>query len=176
MKLKELLNNEKFLSKYGDYETVGDLYMAVRENDKLQLVFNVQEPKPKSVWDLKSEDECWTLDETGGITNERYGDGFFNDEIREFGNVFLTEKEILKEKERRKVETLLLKHGGRRWFESDKSNYILYLDTYDDEIDYMWVGEHRYQGTIYFASEDEIIRAIGEIGEERIKKALFEVR
>lgn len=176
MKLKELLNNETFLSKYGDYEIVRNSYTAVRENDKLQLVFDVQEPTPKSVWDLKSKDECWTLDETGGITHERYGDGFFNDERRKLGNVFLTEKEALKENERRKVETLLLKNGGRRWFKRDNMNYLLEYDYKFEKLTYTGSGRPAWQGLIYFDTKAQIENAIEQIGAERIKEALFEVR
>ena len=159
MKLKELVEQ------YGEYTVPQELI------DKLE------KPKPNAVWDLQENDTYFCVNSSqANWFKSMWTNGKIDKNRLEMGALFLTPEEAEKDVERRKIETLLLKHGGRRWFESDKSNYILYLDTYDDEIDYMWVGEHRYQGTIYFASEDEIIRAIGEIGEERIKKALFEER
>jgi hypothetical protein len=180
MKLKDLIEQ------YGEYEVIdetkfktwdaklpkersGSVQIEGREGIQIRL----EPPKPKSVWDLKSEDECWTLDETGGITHERYGDGFFNDERREFGNVFLTEKETLKEMERRKIETLLLKHGGRRWYKKFGENFGFLID----DVDRFGIHSlNQIQGTIYFDTYSDAKTALDSIGADRIKKALFEVR
>lgn len=174
MKLKELVE------KYGEYEIYPDspkhienAFKDLDSKDDGTLCLCVKKPKPKSVWDLKSKDECWTLDETGGLTHEKYGDGFFNHERREFGNVFLTEEETLKEKERRKVETLLLKFGGRRWFKDGVENWLIVL--MEDGLTW-FIHNKPIQGVIYFDTEEQAEKAISEIGKQRIKKALFEVR
>lgn len=175
MKLKELINNENFLSKYGDYEIVRDTYTTVRQNDKLQLVFDVQKPKPKSVWDLHKFDNYFLVGEGGGIMVQRFGDDYLFDPCAiEVGNAFLTEDEAVKDVERRKVETLLLKYGGRRWFKKSGENWILRLDKHNQATRFE-VGEP-YQGFIYFDSHEEAVNACEQIGNKRIVKALFEVR
>jgi hypothetical protein len=84
------------------------------------------------------------------------------------------QEEAEKEVERRKFETLLLKYGGRRWFNEKGDNFYLVRENKDFET---------YQaycilplGTIYFDTEEQAKKAISEIGEERLKRALFEVR
>lgn len=177
MKLKELLNNETFLSKYGDYEIVGDSYTTVRQNDKSQLVFDIQKPKPKSIWDLESGDKYFILYADGAVTEyEWIKDGYISKNYRDQGNVFLTKEEAEKDAERREVETLLLKHGGRRWFKKYEWNYYLSFNTDLKVLVAPCTRVDYRQGAIYFDSEKQAKKAIGEIGDERIRKALFEVR
>ena len=175
MKLKELLNNENFLSKYGDYETVGNSYTAVRENDKVQLVFDVQEPKPKSVWNLKDGGQYYYTNIIGDVNRDVWCEGCQYE--REVGNAFLTKEEAEKEVERRKTEILLLKYGGRRWFKEHKLNWFIALENEVTHEPYVYsVSDRPKQGCIYFDTEEQAEKAISEIGEDRIKKALFEVR
>lgn len=179
MKLKELINNETFLSKYGDYEIVGDSYTTVRKNDKSQLVFDIQKPNPKTVWDLKDGDShyYYWIDGLGKVKEEYiWRDESADPNARDVGNVYLTKEEAEKEVERRKVETLLLKHGGRRWFKDDLLNYYLVLSENSENLAVDWLKHGPSQGLIYFDLKEQAQKAIEQIGEERIRKALFEVR
>lgn len=177
MKLKELLNNETFLSKYGDYEIIGDSYTTVRGNDKSQLVFDIQKPKPKTVWDLKDEDSYYWVHGIGKVREEHVWRNESADPMaRDVGNVFLTREEAEKDVERRKVETLLIKHGGRRWLSHTIPNYYLVVNGFN-ELYFTSILSSQYpQGIIYFNSGSDVQNAINEIGKERIVKALFEVR
>ncbi len=167
MKLKDLMEQ------YGDYEvseTKGDWY------DANHVTLELKKPKPKSVWDLKDEDLYYWIDGLGNVRKEHvWRDESADPMARAVGNVFLTREEALRDVERRKVETLLLKHGGRRWYKFSESNYyIRYQREYGMNIEYLsYTWE---QGVIYFDSREELTEAIEEIGEERIRKALFEVR
>lgn len=175
MKLKDLLNNEKFLSKYGDYEIVGDSYTTVLQNDKSQLVFDVQKPKPKSVWCLGIREVYYDLHSDGQIHPRRY-EGTESDEKRILtGSAFLTKEDAEKEVERRKVETLLLKYGGRRWSTKFTENHYLWYDVEESALEVATDYAYWVQGTIYFDSEEQVLQAIDDIGESRIKKALFGV-
>lgn len=178
MKLKELINNETFLSEYGDYEIVGDSYTTVRQNDKSQLVFDIQKPNPKTVWDLAEGDKHYWTGYDGGVEggDSIWTNSYSDKNAREIGNVFLTKKETEQDIERRKVETLLIKHGGRRWLSHTVPNYYLVVNGFN-ELYFTSILSSQYpQGIIYFNSGSDVQNAINEIGKERIIKALFEVR
>ena len=177
MKLKDLLE------KYGEYEVIdetkfktwdatlpkersGSIQIEGREGIQIRL----EPPKPKSVWDLEERDTIFTINCDGFIEDDKWY-GCFDDE-RDNGNVFLTYEEAEKDLERRKTETLLLKHGGHRWAR-EGVNYRLGL-----QYNMVVICKDMYplQGAIYFDLEQEAQKAIDEIGEDRIKRALFEVR
>ena len=88
----------------------------------------------------------------------------------------MTEEEAEKDVERRKVETLLLKYGGRRWFKDDTPNYFIRVYENGGWLTSDWTNHSPIQGTIYFDTEKQAIDAIEEIGEDKIIEALFEVR
>ena len=165
MKLKDLME------KYGEQEV---LCWAERADESLEWVnIKLEPPKQKTVWDLGKGDSHVIVDECGKI--REYGDWLnclAEKNIRDIGNVFLTREDAEKDLERRQIETLLLKHGGRRWARKDV-NYRLGL-----QYNMVVICKDMYplQGAIYFDLEQEAQKAIDEIGEDRIKRALFEVR
>ena len=175
MKLKDLIEQ------YGEYEIKEfnfeeAFHKLDNDDDILGIGIEVlkKKPKPKTVWELENGNECYYIDVFGDIEDTG---GYLSplSEAIESGNVFLTREEAEKEVERRKVETLLIKHGGRRWFKKNMYNYFIRAD---DEHPF-WIDElkdNANQGTIYFSMFEDVEKAISEIGEERIKKALFEVR
>lgn len=167
MKLKDLLEQ------YGEY----DIVLSKREATN-EIMIEGRKPKPKTVWDLKEGDKHHWVDVTGDVcTDVPWEDSKEDKCSREIGNVFLTEEEAEKDVERRKVETLLLKHGGRRWFKNREYNYFLRDD--DHLGNGFWIDEIKdspVQGAIYFDTYEDVEKAIKEIGAERIKRALFEVR
>ena len=165
MKLKELVEQ------YGEYD-VGLIETPKGQESEWARV-HLFKPKPKSVWDLGKGDSHVIVDECGKI--REYGDWvncLAEKNIRDIGNVFLTREDAEKDVERRKVESLLLKHGGRRWARKDV-NYRLGL-----QYNMVVICKDMYplQGAIYFDLEQEAQKAIDEIGEDRIKRALFEVK
>lgn len=132
------------------------------------------EDNPKTVWDLKIEDE------------ERYyrlfGDGDIdrlifnadNDErARDIGNAFLTFEEAELEKERRRIEAIMKKYS--RPFENEEENHCLCYDYASGSV------EIRTNYTItdrnpYFESEEIAQKVIDEIGEDRLKKYWFGIK
>lgn len=162
MKLKDLI------SEYGEYE-VSD-----------ELIAQFKKPSPKTIWDLKDGDDYYCIYAQGYIDQLKAhlsDKSIATNGHIEMGNAFLTEEEAEQDRERRQVETLLLKHGGRRWFKNHKSNWFIALE---NEVEN---NPHTYnatsilkQGCIYFDTREEAENAIKEIGEDRIKQALFEVR
>lgn len=156
MKLKELIGQ------YGEYE-VSD-----------ELIAQFKKPKPKTVWELEKGDNYFVIYNDGDVMEYKWCDSALGKSYRDRGWAFLTREEAEWESERRKVETLLLKHGGRRWHKKDGDNWFVYLDEYN------LVSRSRtkapYQGMIYFDTHKEAVEACEKIGTSRIKDALFEVR
>lgn len=164
MKLKDLME------KYGEYEvseTKGDWC------DAGHITLELNKPKPSSIWELKNGDWYYCINVKGETMSDVWREVVYPE--REVGNAFLTEKDALKDVERRKVETLLLKHGGRRWFDGHNHNFHIGLDEYEEHLK-AYILMTPTQGTIYFDTSARAQKAISEIGEQRIIKALFEVR
>lgn len=133
--------------------------------------------KPKSVWDLKNGDNYYYT-YSGGCTITTYYNNHDTDKKRiKFGNAFLTEKEALFEVERRKCEAILLKYGTRNFISlGDDEKYFICYSNYCNEIIITDDCSIQSQGSIYFESEELANKAIGEVGEERLKKYIFNVK
>lgn len=134
--------------------------------------------KPKSVWDLKDGDEYYYIDYYGEIKS------VFNEccdedvNIIEIGNAFLTKEEAEFDVERRKCEAILLKYGTRDMRSLggiDVSKYYIYYDHYINDLIIQFRNRLNYQGTIYFESKEMAQKAIEEVGEDRLKKYVFNV-
>lgn len=174
MKLKDLME------KYGEREIKDiDFEKAFKELDEdvnsVAVLIEVLKKKPNTVWGLKEGDIYFVLYTDGDTADYEWKrDGGISKGYRDQGNVFRTKEEAKKEAERRAVEALLLKYGGRRWFKKNGENWILYLDEHNQATRYA-VGEP-FQGFIYFDSHEEAVNACEQIGNKRIVDALFEVR
>lgn len=152
MKLKEAMD------KYGDYEV---------KEDELEKI--LEKPKPKTVWELEKEDVYCFIEDCGNISRYSWDDSKFDREVREMGNVFLTEQEAELERERRKIEAIMLKYG-RRTFKFGCNNYCICICENKIEYDYWRYKNH---GNIYFDTKYLAQKAIDEIGKERMKKYYF---
>ena len=167
MKLKELID------RYGDYEVC----LTTAKHDGVEI--KIRKSKPKTVWELQDGDSYWMVDDEGHIYDAQWYEGDYLVYVRDISNAFLTKEEAEADLERRKVETLLLKHGGRRWYRSDiltekTLNWTLWYNDVSNELKVCNCSPS--QGAIYFDNWRDAEKAIEEIGDERIKKALFEVR
>lgn len=170
MKLKDLIEQ------YGDYEVIDTVDTGIHKGNSKNNGINIylKKPKPKTIWDLEKGDHYIYVDGMGNPGNHNY---LFDSTLpcaREVGNAFLTQEEAEQDIERRKVETLLLKHGGRRWFKKGGSNWMLCLDV--NNLASRYLADEPLQGAIYFDSHEKAVKACEEIGNKRTVKALFEVR
>lgn len=128
--------------------------------------------KPKSVWDLKEGDTYYVIDyDVMNVRSVMFLDDTDDINYRELGNCFLTKEEAENELERRKVETEMLRLGGRRTFKKGENNWFIY---YNDGLNVTVLNESA-QGAIYFDLENEAYNAIKIIGESRIKRYLLGV-
>ena len=120
----------------------------------------------------KNYDDYWYIDTTGDILNENWHGFGFEEAMLEIGNVFRTKEQAEFAIEKLKVEAELRKFS--RPFEMLSTNWLITRESNGD-IEANWSSHVESQGTLYFDSEDEATKAIRSVGEERIKKYIFEV-
>ena len=157
-------NKDKF---FYNIEWEHDDYLDEIHEDLLEPYIE----KPKTVWDLKEWDKYYVISGYGEVleTTWKYN---IDSNSREIGNAFLTKEEAEFERERRKIETEMLRLGGRRTFKKGENNWFIY---YNDGLNVTVFNDSIAQGAIYFDLEDEAYNAIKKIGEDRINKYLFGV-
>lgn len=129
------------------------------------------EDRLKTIWDLdvRDREKYYRLYGDGRIYNLSF-DSRIDEDVRNIGNAFLTEKEAEFEGERRKVEAILRKYS--RPYVAGEDNYcILYFhDEKKVDVGYYSVTDY---GLPYFESEEIIQKVIDEIGEDRLKRYWF---
>ena len=134
--------------------------------------------KPKSVWDLKIGDEYYYIDYYGEIYST-FDDCEEDVYIIKCGNAFLTREEAEHEVERRKCESILLKYGTRDMMSLGDKYTKKYYIQYDYDVNKIMIFKHYsigIQGVINFKTEELAQKAIEEVGEDRLKKYVFNVK
>ena len=137
--------------------------------------------KPKSIWDLKEEEDYYYIDMCGNVDRTTFGVCTYwaDKKMIEFGNAFLTEKEARFEVERRKCEAILLKYGTRDFMSLGDNYTKKYYIQYDYDVNKIMIFKHYsfgIQGSINFKTEELAQKAIDEVTEERLKKYVFNVK
>lgn len=130
------------------------------------------EPYPKNVWELQDGDECYFINVNGSVLSGPWDGNPLQIGSRKTGNAFLTKEEAENEAERRKIETEMIRLGGRRNFKFDGDNYGIF---YCEGINVVLFHLAMYQGIIYFDTIKNAHDAIKEIGKNRIIKYIFGV-
>ena len=137
--------------------------------------------KPKSVLDLKEKDEYYYIDIYGGVDITTFGIGtcWEDKKMIEIGNAFLTKEEAEFEAERRKCEAVLLKYGTSDLMSLGDKYTKKYYIQYDYDVNKIMIFKHYsigIQGVINFKTEELAQKAIEEVGEDRLKKYVFNVK
>lgn len=132
--------------------------------------------KHKSVWDLKEGDTYYSIYGNGNVSSEKkWFDDDYENNYREIGNTFLTREEAEFEVERRRIETKMIRLGGKRKTEQGKANWFFEYRPASGGIEILWSSYEMDQGVIYFDSEEKAEEAVEIIGKDRIKKYIFRV-
>ena len=134
--------------------------------------------KPKSVWDLTEEDMYYFINCYGEIDSTFY-DCEEDLDIIKCGNAFLTREEAEFEVERRKCESILLKYGTMDLISLGDNYTKKYYIQYDYDVNKIMIFKHYsigIQGVINFKTEELAQKAIEEVGEDRLKKYIFNVK
>lgn len=160
---------------------IDDYFYLIKHVDS-EEIFTINESnlepyieKPKTVWNLE-EGDYYAIANISGEVSEIHWDGTAVEKsCRGFGNCFLTKEEAEFEVERRKIETEMLRLGGRRKLEQGKANWYLEYRPISGAIEAMWTTYDMRQGVIYFDSEEKGKEVVDKIGKDRIKKYIFGV-
>lgn len=161
-----MIKVSEIAEKYKDYE------IDEKELEKLLVKPN------KSVWDLEDGDIYWIIT-SYGIDSFYWRDCKIDFKRRELNNAFLTKEEAEFEAERRKCEAIMLKYGTRDMMSLGNWNNAKYCIMYDHSdcvIKCDYYGVDNYQCVIWFASKEIAQQCIDEIGEDRLKKYIFNVK
>lgn len=167
-----------------DYSFNKDKYFYNVEWEHDDYLYEIREDllepyieKPKTVWNLKKGDTYYVIsgyNELIETTWINYNN--IDSNSREIGNAFLTKEEAEFEVERRKIETEMLRLGGRRKFELGKANWFFEYRPSSGGIEILWSSYEIDQGVIYFDSEEKAKKVVEIIGKDRIKKYIFGVK
>ena len=161
--------------KFYDFSKGTYIYIVELEKDGFtdkqyidELVLDIYVEKQKNVWGLKDGDTYYVISGYGEVleTTWKYN---IDSNSRKIGNAFLTKEEAEFEVERRKIETEMIRLGGRRSFKFNEKNYSMY---YSNDL-YVKSYEIAYPGLIYFDSKKEVDNAIETIRKDRILKYIF---
>lgn len=158
------------------YKVKFDIDGYTEESYLDQFVLDAYTDKQKTVWDLEEGEECYSLTICGNVHYGFWDGSSSSIAIRDTGGIFLTKEEAQYEIERRKVETEMLRLGGRREFKNGENNYYIVCD-FDSSHFAIRIFNNKSDGfapmTIYFDSSKECRNAIETIGEDRIKRYIF---
>ena len=177
---------------YGDIYTVveinrysfsGNEYWYELETDRKKYTCTRPElepyvEKPKTIWDLKDRDTYYVIDyDAMNVRGVMFFDDTDDINYRALGNCFLTREEAEFEIERRKIETEMLRLGGRRNIKIDicDDNYYIMYDNKTRNLAYFNRNWMHSQGSIFFDTYVDVDKAVKAIGEDRIKKYIFGV-
>ena len=121
----------------------------------------------------KVGDKYWYIDTTGDVHDENWECFSFEKATLEIGNVFSTKEQAEFAVEKLKVEAELRSLSDSWDLEKTQYTFSFNWEVGEFEIDYP--DYNQYPGSYYFDSLDSWEQAIESVGEERIKKYIFEV-
>lgn len=116
----------------------------------------------------------------GNIVSSIEKNTFYDDNCWKLGNYYNTIKEAEFAKQKQLVYQELKKYaleqntGEIDWENYLQIKYFIYYNTKSNDLGIMDVSKRKITGQVYFTSEKIAENAIKDIGEDRIKKYLFE--
>lgn len=138
------------------------------------------EKKDKGIWKPELDENYYSIDNSGDIDCQANIQTAIDVEIFNFGNYYKTREEALKQANYLKYTNLLRKYVEEHsepidWRSIDTPKHYIW---YDHEIKILKTGHDiwaRLQGIIYASSEEVLKDAIEFVGEENLKKYVFQV-
>jgi len=123
----------------------------------------------------------YSIAEDGNIVGSVENDTFYDESCWKFGNYYNTkeEAEFAKQKQLvyQELKKYALEHNTEEidWENYLQIKYFIYCNTKSNDLGIMDVSKRKITGQVYFTSEKIAENAIKDIGEDRIKKYLFEI-
>lgn len=137
-----------------------------------QRIAELEEQNKYELFPQEGDDYCYTT-MLGRVCHGSWDNLDSETKMLELGNIYRTEEEAEFDVEKKKVETELRKYSIP--FELYKDNYSIELSWEDMLFKVDSHGIYQSVGVVYFGSEQKAWDAIDTVGEERIKKYIFEV-
>ena len=159
---------EEWMSRYDD--EIFDLRNRVLKLERKWIEEN--ECQETGVWEPRDGDNYYCIFDDGFIHEVRWhGYNMHNDRLS-IGNVFRTKEEAKFEVERRKVIAELKQFTCK--YSSIRENWLISYDVRKRRVKFICSNSLRDFG-LYFESVEVCEKAVNTVGEDRIKKYLFEV-
>lgn len=123
----------------------------------------------------------YSIAEDGNIVGSVENDTFYDESCWKFGNYYNTKEEAEFAKQKQLVYQELKKYALEHntevidWENYLQIKYFIYCNTKSNDLGIMDVSKRKITGQVYFTSEKIAENAIKDIGEDRIKKYLFEI-
>ena len=118
-------------------------------------------------------DDYWYVDSDTDVLDVAWYGGEYDQGRLSINNVFKTKEQADFAVEKLKVEAELRKFS--RPFKYGDWNFEILWNNHENNIELDWSGYVVRQSVIYFESGEVAEKAIGSVGEERIKKYIFGV-
>ena len=155
-------------NQYGTVLQFFDGFDWIGNNEEYDIPKLLNPPhEPKTVWELEIGDEYYYISNCGSIERTYWNFDNFDRAHLSQGNSFLTKEEAEFELKRREVVTKVRKYA--RPFKYGKLNFYPYYEKTNATIDF-YTNCYSQANHDYFASEDDIRKAIEDVGEEDFKK------
>jgi len=156
-------------------EAIAQVNVLKTQLEELQKI--IEKPESK-VWKPKYGDSYFVSGVSGDIYETLWKDDCWDAKRYEIGNVYKTRKEAEFVVEKRMViaelERLALED------EVDWSNreckYYMFFNHNNGGMEYTSNSKYQSQGGIYFNTQKGMQQAIEKVGEDRIKKYLFNIK
>lgn len=167
MKIKD------FLEKYGDIE------ITEEKKKELKKLLDIKE---NNKWKPEDSETIYSVEADGIITKGEFNENSFYDKYLVFtNNCFRTEEEAKFRVEQIKVYNELKNFADENndeidWNNIQQQKYYIYYDWKCKIVNVFHAHEQSKSINVYFSNRELAHYAIEQIGEERIKKYLFEVK
>ena len=167
MKLKELLEKHQ------------DLELTEEQEKEIKKFLNINDNRR---WKPKESQHYYFVDSGGTICKNIFIEKNESVKFRYFtNNVFKTEEETKFRLEQIKVYNELKNFADENndeidWKNKNKLKFYIYCVPSSNTLAISTVSAMRDIGQIYFSSKELALQAIEKIGEDRIKKYLFNIR
>lgn len=155
--------------------------LAEEERAELfKLVEKANKPKSKA-WKPKNGELYYSCSWNGNVYSYCWSNDFFDEKNYLIGNVFKTKEEAENAVERLKIRAELQRFADEHndkpidWKDTNQKKWRICFDYNEGTLKYNFFYWIKDCFQIYFSSEEIAKAAVQSVGEERIKKYLFEV-
>jgi hypothetical protein len=172
---KDLVAPDSVPRKKPQEESKGELTMNIQDEIKelKKRIVELEKQDKEEQGFPQDGDKYWYIDDRHGALPSTYSSHYTDKYRQAICNVFKTKEQAEFQIEKLKVESELRKFS--RPFKYGDWNFEILWNNHENNIELDWSGYIVRQSVIYFESGEMAEKAIESVGEERIKKYIFEL-